>query len=544
MDKDPQGRPVKDQVTAPESSPGPATSALRGLARGNKGEWLRLAAGCAMLAGAAVYVGAEAAGSDQILIIVIAGVIGMYMAMNIGANDVANNVGPAVGSGALTMIGALAIATVFEAAGAILAGGDVIGTIQKGIIDPEAVADPASFVRLMLAALFAAALWINLATIIGAPVSTTHAIVDGVLGAGVAAAGFGVVDWAVMGRIAASWVISPLMGALIAVAFLTLIKALIISREDRIASAQTWVPVLVAIMGAVFSAYLTMKGLKRVWQADVASIIAVSATAGFMIYFIVGPMVVAAAKTMKKTREDVGKLFTIPLIISAAMLSFAHGSNDVANAIGPLAAIVNALGAGGTGGIASSVAVPFWVVLVGALGLSVGLALYGGAMVKRVGKEITEIDRIRAFTVALSAAITVIIASALALPVSSTQIALGAIFGIGFLREYLENQAEKVRVIREFFGDDTEPSLFDTAKSEIEWRREVLERALKGLLPEGESAAYAETTKKAEAAVMNWRRRKLVRRSHLRTIVLAWLITVPATAGFAAALYYALSAVL
>ena len=255
-----------------------------------------------MLAGAAVYVGAEAAGSDQILIIVIAGVIGMYMAMNIGAN----NVGPAVGSGALTMIGALAIATVFEAAGAILAGGDVIGTIQKGIIDPEAVADPASFVRLMLAALFAAALWINLATIIGAPVSTTHAIVGGVLGAGVVAAGFGVVDWAVMGRIAASWVISPLMGTLIAVAFLTLVKALIIYREDRIAAAQTWVPVLVVIMGAVFSAYLTMKGLKRVWQADVATIIAVSATAGFMIYFIVGPMVVAAAKTMKKTREDVG----------------------------------------------------------------------------------------------------------------------------------------------------------------------------------------------------------------------------------------------
>jgi PiT family inorganic phosphate transporter len=528
-------------VTVPDSSPGPATSALRGLARGNKGEWLRLAAGCAMLAGAAVYVGAEAAGSDQILIIVIAGVNGMYMAMNIGANDVANNVGPAVGSGALTMIGALAIATVFEAAGAILAGGDVIGTIQKGIIDPEAVADPASFVRLMLAALFAAALWINLATIIGAPVSTTHAIVGGVLGAGVAAAGFGVVDWAVMGRIAASWVISPLMGALIAVAFLTLIKALIIYREDRIAAAQTWVPVLVAIMGAVFSAYLTMKGLKRVWQADVATIIAVSATAGFMIYFIVGPMVVAAAKTMKKTREDVGKLFTIPLIISAAMLSFAHGSNDVANAIGPLAAIVSALGAGG---VASSVAVPFWVVLVGALGLSVGLALYGGAMVKRVGKEITEIDRIRAFTVALSAAITVIIATALALPVSSTQIALGAIFGIGFLREYLENEAEKVRLIREFFGDDTEPSPFDTARSEIEWRREVFERAFKDPRPEGERAAYVETTKKAEAAVMNWRRRKLVRRSHLRTIVLAWLITVPATAGFAAALYHALSVVL
>ena len=145
---------------------------------------------------------------------------------------------------------------------------------------------------------------------------------------------------------------------------------------------------------------------------------------------------------------------------------------------------------------------------------------------------------------ALSAAITVIIATALALPVSSTQIALGAIFGIGFLREYLENEAEKVRLIREFFGADTEPSPFDTARSEIEWRREVFERAFKDPRPEGERAAYVETTKKAEAAVMNWRRRKLVRRSHLRTIVLAWLITVPATAGFAAALYHALSVVL
>jgi len=150
-----------------------------------------------------------------------------------------------------------------------------------------------------------------------------------------------------------------------------------------------------------------MKGLQRVWKADVATIIAISATACFMIYFIVRPMVVTAGKTMANTREDVGKLFTIPLIISAAMLCFAHGSNDVANAIGPLAAIVHAVDAGD---VASSVAIPFWVVLVGALGLSVGLALYGGTMVKRVGKEITEIDRLRAFTVALSAAITVIIA--------------------------------------------------------------------------------------------------------------------------------------
>ena len=155
----------------------------------------------------------------------------------------------------------------------------------------------------------------------------------------------------------------------------------------------------------------------------------------------------------------------------------------------------------------------------------------------------SEIDRVRAFAVALSAAITVIIASSLALPVSSTHIALGAIFGIGFLREYLENQAEKVRIIREHFNDDTEPSLFDTAKGEMEWRHEVLERALKDLLPERERFRYFETTKKAEAAVMNWQRKKLVRRAHLRTIIAAWLITVPATATIAGVIYYVLTAV-
>ena len=515
------------------------SSLPRVLLRRDKGAWLRLIAGMAMLVGAAAYVATEVSGHGQALIIVIAGAIGMYTAMNIGANDVANNVGPAVGSGALTMIGALAVAVVFEAAGAIIAGGDVIGTIEKGIIDPEGIAGTESFIRLMLAALLAAAVWINLATLAGAPVSTTHAIVGGVLGAGVAAAGLWVVDWGVMGTIAASWVISPLLGGTIAAAFLVLVKWAIVFRDDKIAAAKTWVPILVAVMGAAIAAYLVMKGLKRVWEVDTATVLAVAGAAFAMIYFIVRPMVAEAAKTMRNTREDVGKLFTIPLIVAAALLCFAHGSNDVANAIGPLAAIVHAAS---EGGVAAEVAIPFWVILVGALGISMGLALYGGRMVKRVGTEITEIDRLRAFAVALSSAITVIVASALALPVSSTHIALGAIFGIGFLREYLENEAEKVRIVREFFRDDTEPSLFDTAKGELEWRHEVLERALKDLLPERERINYLQLTKQAEAAVMNWQRKKLVRRSHLRTIIAAWLITVPATAAIAGALYLAITA--
>ena len=294
----------------------------------DKGAWLRLLAGLGMLAGAAAYVATEVPSQSHLLVIVVAGVIGMYMAMNIGANDVANNVGAAVGSGALTMMGALAIAAVFEAAGAFIAGGDVVGTIKKGIIDPAAIDSADTFIFLMLAALFAAAIWINIATMAGAPVSTTHSIVGGVLGAGIAAAGVTVVDWGVMGKIAASWVISPVLGALIAAAFLTLIKWGIVYRDDKIAAAKTWVPILVGIMGAAFAAYLMMKGLKQVWQADVPTTVAVSVAAFAMIYFIVRPMVAQAGKTMANTREDVGRLFTIPLILSAALLCFAHGSND------------------------------------------------------------------------------------------------------------------------------------------------------------------------------------------------------------------------
>ncbi len=499
-----------------------------------------LAAGALLLIGTAVYVTIEMAGSAHALVVVLAGVVGAYMALNIGANDVANNVGPAVGSGALTLAGALAIAAVFEPMGALIGGGDVVDTISKGIIDPEAVPGTGSFVRLMLAALLAAAVWINVATYVGSPVSTTHSIVGGVLGAGLGAAGMSSVDWTVMGKIAASWVISPVLGAAIAAAFLAGIKWAIVFRRDRVVAAKRWVPVLVGIMGAVFSAYLMIKGLKRVWRPDTATILAVSLASFGLVYGMVRPMVAAAAKTMENTREDVSRLFTIPLICAAALLSFAHGSNDVANAIGPLAAIVHGVG---QGGVAAKVTIPHWVMLVGAVGLAAGLALYGGKLVRRVGSEITELDRLRAFAVALSSAITVIVASALALPVSTTHTALGAIFGVGFLREYLENEAGKVRAIRELFSDEREPELFETARSEMKWRRAAVEELLKDAPLKPEQWHYAHLTQRAETALKTWRHKKLVRRSHLRTIVMAWLVTVPATALIASLVYLAVTAV-
>ncbi len=484
--------------------------------------------------GAAIYVATQVSGTPQAPVIIFAGVVGIYMALNIGANDVANNVGPAVGSGALTMAGALAIGVVFETAGALIAGGEVVGTISKGIIATDAVPGASSFVRLMLSALIAAALWINIATYIGAPVSTTHSIVGGVLGSGIVAAGMSSVNWPVMGKIAASWVISPVLGAAVAAAFLGLIKIAIVYRYDRIAAAKKWVPFFVAIMGAVFSAYLLTKGLKRIWRPDAATIMVISLGCMALVYGVVKPMVATMARKLENTREDISRLFTIPLICSAALLSFAHGSNDVANAIGPLAAIVHVAAAGD---VAAKIDIPQWVMLIGAMGLAAGLALFGTKLVRRVGSEITEIDQLRAFSVALSASITVIIASALALPVSSTHIALGAVFGVGFLREYLENRADKVRAIRELYDDYREPMLFDTPRSEMRSLRAAVEELVKDMPADARRQHISGLTERAEFAVKTWQRKILVRRSHLRTIVAAWLITVPATALISGLIY-------
>jgi PiT family inorganic phosphate transporter len=449
---------------------------------------------------------------------VVAGcIIGGYMALNIGANDVANNVGPAVGSKALTLAGALIIAAIFEAAGAILAGGDVVSTIKNGIIDPAMMPSADTYIRAMLAALLAAALWLNLATYIGAPVSTTHAIVGGVMGAGIAATGLDVVNWLSMAKIAASWVISPLMGGIVAAAFLAFIKFAIYNTEDMIAAARRWVPVLVAIMAVAFSMYLVMKGLKTLWKPDSWVVAAIGGVAYVGCYAVVKPAVARASVQLEKRRKAVSTLFTIPLICSAALLSFAHGANDVANAVGPLAAIVDAVS---SGGISVKVGVPFWVMLVGAVGIGAGLILFGPKLIRTVGEQITKLDRARAFCVALSAAITVIIASTLGLPVSSTHIAVGGVFGVGFLREYL------ARV-----------------------RRRAKESARIAAAATGDAAAAGNPGPKASVAweiqrrrLYKTRERKLVRRGQLMTIVAAWLVTVPLAAFLAAILFYIFNA--
>ncbi len=466
-------------------------------------------------------------------ILLTAAAFGAYMALNIGANDVANNVGPAVGSKAVSLMGAIIIAAIFESAGAIIAGGDVVSTIKKGIIDPSLISDANTFIWLMMAALLAAAVWLNIATALNAPVSTTHSIVGGVLGAGIAAGGFGIANWPVFGKIAASWVISPLFGGVIAASFLYLIKRTITYKDNKIESAKKIVPLLITIMAWVFSTYLILKGLKKLWKFDILTASGIGLAIAIAIFFIVAPLIKKSAANLENSKSSVNTLFTLPLIFSAALLSFAHGANDVANAVGPLAAINDAVF---SAGIAKKATIPLWVMMVGALGIAIGLALYGPKLIRTVGSEITELDKMRAFCVAMAAAITVIIASQLGLPVSSTHTAVGAIFGVGFLREYLKHSnAKRIEAIRSHHEHDdpekVEALLVDFEQASLETKAKIL-ADLKA------KTAITRLTNKERKSLKKVYKQELVKRSHLYKIAAAWIITVPLSGVLAAFLFF------
>jgi len=467
--------------------------------------------------------------------LVVAAMIGGYMALNIGANDVANNVGPAVGSKALTLTGAIIIAAIFETSGALIAGGDVVNTIKKGIIDPALIGDTDTFIWLMIAALLAGALWLNLATAMGAPVSTTHSIVGGVLGAGIAAAGWSIANWDKMGAIAASWVISPVIGGLIAAGFLYWIKRSITYKDDMVASAKKMLPILIAIMVFAFSTYLILKGLKKVWKVDFLTAASVGVAIASIAYLAVKPMIARQAQNLENAKASVNTLFTMPLIFAAALLSFAHGANDVANAVGPLAAIYDAVQ---TGGIHSKAEIPLWVMLIGAIGISLGLLLFGPKLIRTVGSEITELDQMRAFAIAMAAAITVIVASQLGLPVSSTHIAVGGVFGVGFLREYLKRSyAKTIQDIRDHHQGADQQEVEDYIKrfekASLDEKKEMLAQ-LKA------KKAEVSLSKKERKSLDKVYQKELVKRSAFLKIVAAWVITVPASATLAAIIYFAI----
>ncbi|MCC5795948.1 MAG: inorganic phosphate transporter [Methylophaga sp.] len=513
-----------------------------------------------------IYSFATSGGVPNNMFLAIAAVFGGYMAMNIGANDVANNVGPAVGSRALTMGGAIVIAMIFEAAGAFIAGGEVVSTIKNGIIDIRAFGDDTdSFIWAMMAALLAAALWLNLATMAGAPVSTTHAIVGGVMGAGIAAAGFQIVDWWTMGRIASSWVISPVMGGVIAALFLFAIKKTIIFKEDKLSAAIRWVPVYVAIMVWAFTTYLVMKGLSQIWPKVIELVnhlplinaepvgkpsffvaIMIGFVLGGSIYLLVKKWVSDRAPKMENTRQSINVMFTIPLIFAAALLSFAHGANDVANAIGPLAAINEAVK---TGGITGTAGIPLWVMAVGAFGIAIGLALYGPRLIRTVGGEITELDQMRAYSIAMAAAVTVIIASQLGLPISTTHVTIGGVFGVGFLREWLDSSSRiEFEIAREKAELEDEKRQLNALKNELSSLQVKENKTMQDyqritelyrLIDEEEGII-----KKTKKTLKKEQKTLYVKRDMIKKIVTAWLITVPSAAVLSACIFFMIKGVM
>jgi len=382
----------------------------------------------------------------------IAVIFGLFMTWGIGANDVANALGTSVGSGAVTVRTAIIIAAIFEFLGAAFAGGHVTKTIRKGIIDPTLVADqPEILVFGMLAALLAAAIWLMIASIKGWPVSTTHAIVGALVGFGIAGIGFEAVNWGTIGQIAASWVISPLIGGVLAFGLVISIQRLILRADKPLESAIRWVPAYAFLVGFVMALVTLFKGLKHL-GLDLSIPMSFVLAAGFgLIVALVGRFAVNRIEIDPAADRDfqftnVERIFAPLMIFTACAMAFAHGSNDVANGIGPLAAVLALVRSGGD--VGQTAALPLWVLVLGGCGIVLGLATYGYRVMQTIGKKITELTPSGGFCATMAAAATVVLASRTGMPVSTTHIAVGAVMGVGLARGFA---ALDLRVIGSIF---------------------------------------------------------------------------------------------
>jgi len=370
--------------------------------------------------------------------LVLAIIFGFYMTWGIGANDVANAMGTSVGSGAITVKQAIIIAAIFEFAGAFIAGGNVTSTIRKGIIDPAPIAaNPELLVYGMLAALLAAAIWLMIATTRGWPVSTTHSIVGAIVGFGVVGIGMHAVQWGKIGQIAASWVVSPVLGGFIALLLMLSIRKLILNADNPFKSAKRWGPVYIFLVGWIVTLVTLFKGLKHLdlHLTGLQSVIA--ATVIGVLIALVGRMMINRVKVDEKADRNfhfasVERVFTPMMIFTACAMAFAHGSNDVANGIGPMAAVVSVIDSGGQ--VQQKATLPLWILILGGTGIVIGLATMGYRVMQTIGTRITELTPTRGYCATLAAATTVVLASKTGLPVSTTHIAVGAVIGVGLAR--------------------------------------------------------------------------------------------------------------
>jgi len=372
------------------------------------------------------------------VLIILAGLVGFFMAFGVGANDVANAMGTSVGAKALTIKQAIGVAMIFEFAGAFLAGGQVTATIRKGIIDAsEMMATPELLVYGMIASLLAAGIWLLIATWYGWPVSTTHSIVGAVVGFAAVGIDVGIVNWVKVGSIVMSWVVSPLIAGTLSYFIFTSVQKLIINTDNPLDNAKKYVPFYMFLAGFMIALVTLYKGLKHV-GLDLAfhESIIIATLVGILIASI-GAFIIRRMKFDPNANRDyhfanLERIFGVLMIVTACGMAFAHGSNDVANAIGPLAAVVSIVNSGGD--IASNSPLAVWVLLLGAVGIVFGLVVFGKRVITTVGTKITELTPSRGFAAELAAATTVVIASGTGLPISTTHTLVGAVLGVGLAR--------------------------------------------------------------------------------------------------------------
>ena len=372
------------------------------------------------------------------VLVVIAIIVGLYMAWNIGANDVANSMADAVGSKALTIFWAVVLAGICNFCGAVLVGSHVTDTVRQGIIDTQAFTDePRILAHGMVCAMLAAAVWLNLASYFGMPVSTTHSIVGAIIGFGILQAGLGHIHWGKLGQIVASWFISPLAGGIMAFAIFKLISRHILAVEKPVVAARKGVPVCVFFTFAILIIAIIYKGLKNIHldlkgsEAITLSIIGGLIAAGISNLFIRRNRNYNGELPFEQQLVAVEKIFAVLVIITSCTVAFAQGANDVANAIGPLAAVAEIVK---NNTVPGKVPVNIWFLVLGGLGIAVGLAMFGYRVMRLVGTKVTKITPSRGVAADLSTMVTVLTCSRLGLPISTTHTLIGAIIGVGLAR--------------------------------------------------------------------------------------------------------------
>ncbi len=365
-------------------------------------------------------------------------VFGFFMAWGIGANDVANAMGTSVGARALTLFQAILVACIFEFAGAYLAGGEVTSTIRKGIIDPNILSgSPDLLIYGMLSSLLAAGIWLLIASYYGWPVSTTHSIVGAIVGFAAVGISINAVEWNKVTTIASSWVVSPLLAGTISFLIFKSVQILILDTDDPFAKAKKYVPGYMFLVGFVIAMVTFLKGLKHVgFDLSFQQSIIFSTAFGIVIALL-GIAFLRRVENVSKQRGDVvfdgvERVFAVLMVFTACAMAFAHGSNDVANAVGPLAAVASIVQSGGE--IAAASVLPWWILLLGGSGIVAGLIMLGYRVIETVGKNITELTPSRGFAAELAAATTVVLASGTGLPISTTHTLVGAVLGVGLAR--------------------------------------------------------------------------------------------------------------